>query len=50
MLRESPAFLWDAREAAMKAASVAEGRERESYLADWVLQAAVERTLPQSWK
>ncbi|NUU07559.1 HepT-like ribonuclease domain-containing protein [Leifsonia sp. C5G2] len=45
MLRESPAFLWDAREAAMKAASVAEGRERESYLADWVLQAAVERQL-----
>lgn len=45
MLRESPAFLWDAREAAMKAASVAEGRERENYLADWVLQAAVERQL-----
>lgn len=45
MLRESPAFLWDAREAAMKAASVAEGHEREGYLADWVLQAAVERQL-----
>lgn len=45
MLHESPAFLWDAREAATKAASVALGREQTEYLGDWVLQAAVERQL-----
>lgn len=45
MLPESPAFLWDAREAATKAASVAQGHEQEEYLSDWVLQAAVERQL-----
>ncbi len=45
MLPEAPAFLWDAREAAMKAASVAQGHEQNEYLGDWVLQAAVERQL-----
>jgi uncharacterized protein with HEPN domain len=45
MLPESPAFLWDAREAATKAASVARGHEQAEYLGDWVLQAAVERQL-----
>lgn len=45
MLPESPAFLWDAREAATKAASVAQGHEQAEYLGDWVLQAAVERQL-----
>ncbi|MGN7800779.1 HepT-like ribonuclease domain-containing protein [Leifsonia sp. 22587] len=45
MLHESPAFLWDAREAATKAASVAEGHSENEYLGDWVLQAAVERQL-----
>jgi uncharacterized protein with HEPN domain len=45
MLPESPAFLWDAREAATKAASVAQGHRRGEYLGDWVLQAAVERQL-----
>ncbi|MBO1741868.1 DUF86 domain-containing protein [Leifsonia sp. TF02-11] len=45
MLRESPAFLWDAREAAMKAGSVAQGHGQAEYLGDWVLQAAVERQL-----
>jgi len=45
MLPESPAFLWDAREAAMKAASVAQGHGQAEYLGDWVLQAAVERQL-----
>lgn len=45
MLPESPAFLWDAREAATKAATVAQGHEQTEYLRDWVLQAAVERQL-----
>lgn len=45
MLPDSPAFLWDAREAATKAASVAQGHEQAEYLGDWVLQAAVERQL-----
>lgn len=45
MLPESPAFLWDAREAATKAASVAQGHGQADYLGDWVLQAAVERQL-----
>ena len=45
MRPESPAFLWDAREAATRAASVARGHERPAYLDDWVLQAAVERQL-----
>lgn len=45
MLPESPAFLWDAREAATKAASIAQGHEQKAYLGDWVLQAAVERQL-----
>lgn len=45
MLPESPAFLWDAREAAERAASVARGHVQEEYLTDWVLQAAVERQL-----
>lgn len=45
MLPESPAFLWDAREAATKAASVARGHEQMEYLSEWVLQAAVERQL-----
>ncbi|CAM5282891.1 HepT-like ribonuclease domain-containing protein [Leifsonia shinshuensis] len=45
MLPESPAFLWDAREAATKAASVAQGHGQPEYLGDWVLQAAVERQL-----
>jgi uncharacterized protein with HEPN domain len=45
MLPESPAFLWDAREAASKAASVARDNESTRYLSDWVLQAAVERQL-----
>lgn len=45
MLPESPAFLWDAREAATKAASVAQGHGQAEYLGDWVLQAAVERQL-----
>lgn len=45
MRPESPAFLWDAREAAMKAASVAQGHARAEYLDDWVLRAAVERQL-----
>ena len=45
MRPESPAFLWDARDAAKKAASVADAHTRESYLAEWMLQAAVERQL-----
>ncbi|MEV8215004.1 HepT-like ribonuclease domain-containing protein [Leifsonia sp. NPDC077715] len=45
MLADSPAFLWDAREAATRAASVAHGHESTEYLGDWVLQAAVERQL-----
>jgi hypothetical protein len=45
MLPDSPAFLWDAREAATKAASVAQSNELAEYLGDWVLQAAVERQL-----
>lgn len=45
MLPESPAFLWDAREAATKAASIAQGHGQAEYLGDWVLQAAVERQL-----
>ncbi|SEI16322.1 MULTISPECIES: HepT-like ribonuclease domain-containing protein [unclassified Leifsonia] len=45
MLPESPAFLWDAREAATKAASVEQGHGQAEYLGDWVLQAAVERQL-----
>ncbi len=45
MLPESAAFVWDAREAATRAASVAQGHEQADYLADWVLQAAVERQL-----
>jgi uncharacterized protein with HEPN domain len=45
MRPESPAFLWDAREAARKAASVAQAHEQAVYLDDWVLQAAVERQL-----
>lgn len=45
MRPESPAFLWDAREAATKAASVAQGHGQAEYLGDWVLQAAVERQL-----
>ena len=45
MRPEAPAFLWDARDAASKAASVSRGRTREEYLGDWVLQAAVERQL-----
>lgn len=45
MLPESPAFLWDAREAAAKAVSVAQGHRQAEYLGDWVLQAAVERQL-----
>ena len=45
MLPESPAFLWDAHEAATKAASVAQAHEQAEYLGDWVLQAAVERQL-----
>ena len=45
MLPESPAFLWDAREAATKAASVRQHHEQTDYLGDWVLQAAVERQL-----
>lgn len=34
MLPESPAFLWDAREAATKAASVAQGHGQGEYLGD----------------
>ena len=45
MRPESPAFLWDAREAAAKATSVAREHERDEYLKDWVLQAAAERQL-----
>ncbi len=45
MRPESPAFLWDAREAAAKAASVAEGNSQFRYLGDWVLQAAAEHQL-----
>ena len=45
MLPEAPAFLWDAREAATRAASVARRHESTEYLRDWVLQAAVERQL-----
>lgn len=45
MRPEAAAFLWDAREAAVKATSVAREHEREEYLRDWVLQAAAERQL-----
>ena len=45
MRPESPAFLWDARDASRKAASVAQGHALDEYLEDWVLQAAVERQL-----
>lgn len=34
MLPESPAFLWDAREAATKAASVAQRHEQAEYLGE----------------
>jgi len=45
MRPDAPAFLWDAREAAAKAVSVARENTPEAYLGDWVLQAAVERQL-----
>ncbi|MFF2051361.1 DUF86 domain-containing protein [Leifsonia sp. NPDC058194] len=45
MRPESPALLWDARDAATKAVSVSHVHSRAAYLADWVLQAAVERQL-----
>ena len=45
MRPELPAFLWDAREASTKAASIAQGHARDEYLDDWVLQAAGERQL-----
>ena len=45
MLPESPAFIWDARDAANKAASVEQSHDQNEYLGDWVLQAAVERQL-----
>lgn len=45
MRPESPAFLWDARDASQRAASIGHGRAVEDYLSDWMLQSAVERQL-----
>lgn len=45
MLPEAPAFLWDARQAASRAVSVAQGHTVEDYLGDWMLQSAAERQL-----
>lgn len=45
MWPETPAYLWDAREAARRAASLVVGISVEEYHADWVRQAAAERQL-----
>jgi len=45
MRPDAPALLWDARQAAARAVSVAEGRSVDDYLANWVSQSAVERQL-----
>lgn len=45
MLPENSAYLWDALNAARKAQLIVADTSRETYLADWMRQAAAERQL-----
>jgi len=45
MLPENFAYLWDALNAARKAQLIVADTSRETYLADWMRQAAAERQL-----
>lgn len=45
MRPDTPAYLWDAREAASRALLIVAEHSEQDYLADWIRQAAVERQI-----
>lgn len=45
MRPETPAYLWDAQQAALRASSLLTDLTQDAYLDDWVRQAAAERQL-----